>query len=304
MKNYLLNNDRIVELLSDNKLVIIDGGARGEIFKPMSLINKSIIQVIRFEPDADASIVNNGNDIIISKALWNQQQSIDINIAKEPSTSSVYPFNEALQRYIDPIKDSRKTTKIVSVDAISIDECLEKYSIKGIDFIKLDIHGAEYEALEGAAKALKNTLGLLVESWIVPVHIGQKTRGDIERLALNNGFYVFEENVVAKWGRKIDKFQKRQPIAVDTLFFKDILLNDAITDKVKIIKLIGLADLFEHYGFAWQLTMYAVDKKIIDVNLEKLIMNHLNHQNRMTFKNKIYAKLNRMVNQLNDCAFK
>ena len=238
MKSYLLNNDKIVELLSDNKLVVIDGGARGEVFKPMNLIHKSIIQVIRFEPDAGANIVNNGDDIIISKALWNQQQSINVNIAIEPSSSSVYPFNEALQAYIDPMKDTRKTAKVVTVDTISIDECLEKYPIKGIDFIKLDIHGAEYEALEGASKALKNTLGLLIESWIVPVHVGQKTRGDVERLALNNGFYVFEENVVAKWGRKADKFLKRQPIAVDTLFFKDTLLNDAIIDKIKMIKLI------------------------------------------------------------------
>ncbi|MFT6938130.1 MAG: hypothetical protein ACJA1N_002436 [Saprospiraceae bacterium] len=118
MKNYLLNNSKVVELLSNNKLVVIDGGARGEVFKPMNLLNKSIIQVVRFEPDADANIVNDSDDIVISKALWNKSQAIDVNIAIEPSTSSVYPFNTKLQTYIDPQLATRKTKKTVTVDAI------------------------------------------------------------------------------------------------------------------------------------------------------------------------------------------
>jgi hypothetical protein len=146
-------------------------------------------------------------------------------------------------------------------------------------------------------------LGLLVESWIIPVHLEQKTRGDVERLALDSGFYVFEENIISKWGRKTDRFMKRQPVAVDTLFFKDILLNNAINDKVKIIKLIGLADLFGHYGFAWQVTKYAIDNKILDKFWEGLILKHLESKSEMKLSNRLRAKLIRIVNQLNDCAF-
>ena len=271
MRKVLLNNDKIVNLLKNDKLIVIDGGARGTVFKPMNLLDKSILQVIRFEPDADANIVNNSDDIIISKALWNQSQSIEVNIAIAPSSSSVYPFNEKLQQYIDPQVDTRKTKKNVTVEATSIDECLRINNIKGVDFIKLDIHGAEYETLEGASESLKNTLGLLVESWVIPIHLGQKTRGDIERLALDNGFYVFEENVVAKWGRKPDLFLKRQPVAVDTLFFKDILINDVIDNEIKLIKLIGLADLFNHNGFALQLVEYAKKHELINKEIQGMI---------------------------------
>jgi FkbM family methyltransferase len=304
MKEYLFNDKDFIELLKDNRLIVIDGGARGTVFNPMNFINKAVIQVIRFEPDADATIVNNSDDIVISKALWNKSQAIDVNIAIESSSSSVYPFNSKLQQYIDPQVDTRKTKKRITVDAISIDECLEEYDIKTIDFIKLDIHGAEYETLEGASKALKNTLGLLIESWIIPVHIEQKTRGDVERLALDNGFYVFEENVVAKWGRNSNSFLKRQPVAVDTLFFNDTLLNDSVTSKVKMIKLIGLADLFRHYGFAVQLTKYGVEKGLINKSLGNKIFNHLKKQGKITLADRVREKLMRLLNEKNECAFK
>lgn len=304
MREYLFNDKEFINLLKNDKLVVIDGGARGTIFTPMNHIDKAIIQVIRFEPDADATIVNDSDDIVISKALWNKSQQIDVNIAIQGSASSVYPFNSKLQQYIDPKIESRKTKKRVTVDAISIDECLEQYNIKTIDFIKLDIHGAEYETLEGASEVLKNTLGLLIESWIVPVHIGQKTRGDVERLALDKGFYVFEENVVAKWGRNSNLFLKRQPIAVDTLFFNDTLLHDSIISKVKLIKLIGLADLFRHYGFATQLTKYGAEKGLIDKTLESKILNHLKQQGKITLIDRIREKLIRLLNNKNECTFK
>jgi FkbM family methyltransferase len=304
MREILLNNDKIVNLLKNDKLVVIDGGARGTVFKPMNLLKKSILQVIRFEPDADANIINDSDDIVISKALWNKSQSIKVNIAIEPSSSSVYPFNERLQKYIDPQVNTRKTKKEVVVDAMSIDECLKTYNIKGIDFIKLDIHGAEYETLEGASEVLRNTLGLLIESWVVPVHIGQKTRGDVERLALDNGFYVFEENVVAKWGRKPNLFLKRQPIAVDTLFFKDTLLNDIVDNEIKLIKLIGLADLFNHHGFALQLLEYAKEGQLISTEILQVISSHLNESGKVSLKDKIRAKLIRILSESDDCAFR
>jgi len=304
MRKILLNNAKIVNLLKEDKLVVIDGGARGTVFKPMNLLNKSILQVIRFEPDADASIINDSNDIVVSKALWNKSQSIDVNIAIEPSSSSVYPFNEKLQQYIDPQVHTRKTKKTVTVEAISIDECLATYDIKNIDFIKLDIHGAEYETLQGAKEVLKNTLGLLVESWLIPIHSDQKVRGDVERLALDNGFYVFEENVVAKWGRKPNSFLKRQPVAVDTLFFKDTLVNNAITDELKLIKLIGLADLFNHNGFALQLLGLAKKNQLIQEDILKVIAIHFDKKGKASLKDKLRSKLIRILSENDDGAFR
>lgn len=305
-KKYLLNTDAINEILHKNKIVVIDGGARGEIFKPFNLLNKNILQVIRFEPDPDATVVNTSdNDLIIRKALWKNDQEINVNIAYAGSTSSVYPFNRDLQKYIDPHYEVRKTKKVVVVDAVSLDTLKESKQIPPIDFIKLDIHGAEFEVLEGAKEVLKNTQGLLIESWILPIHKGQKVRSNVEALAFDKKFYVFEEYRRSEWTRMSTQYAKKQPVAVDTLFFKDPLLDNSIKDQIQAIKLIGLSELFGHDAYASQLTDYFESNKILDLKWHQFIKQHLIKNRQSLIKVKILKTMENLSKQLFDtCTFK
>ena len=113
MKNkYILNEKPIVELLSQNKIVVVDGGARGKVFPPLNQINTKIIKILRFEPEPDADIIHHANDdITFNNGLWHSKGKIDLNIAIEPSASSTYPFNVELQKNIDPHLKVRKTKK-------------------------------------------------------------------------------------------------------------------------------------------------------------------------------------------------
>ncbi len=305
MKNYILNESAIIDILKNDKIVVIDGGARGELFAPFNFVNREIIQVMRFEPDVDAEVVDStSNDLVFRKALWNSRGQIDINIAIQGSTSSVYPFNVELQKHIDPYINVRKTKEVVTVDTISLNELVEENNSMKIDFIKLDIHGAEYEVLEGASEVLKSTLGLLIETWVIPIHKGQKTRAHVEALAFDSGFYAFEEYSRSNWARKRDKFIKRQLITLDTLFFKDPILDKNVTDKVAAVKLIGMADLFEHNGYALQITEHFYNEKVLDEPLYKLIINHLNKNNKVSLKEKLLLKCQKFCDRMSVCAFK
>ncbi len=306
MKNYILNTPSIVELLSKNKIVVVDGGARGELFRPFNLVNKKIIKVLRFEPDSDATFTQNvdADELIIPKALWSKSGKIDINIAVEPSTSSVYPFNIALQEKIDPFINIRKTKQVVSVESISLDEFIDLNKNLKIDFIKLDIHGAEYEVLEGAKNVLETNLGLLIESWVLPIHKGQKTRAHVESLAYENKYYVFEEFHRSLWARNSSKFVKRQLVALDTLFFKDPILDNNIVDEIEAIKIIGLANLFEHNAYALQLCEDFYSKKILNKKFYELFSKHLNQHCRPTIKEKVLLKLQSLIRRLSYSAFK
>ncbi len=295
MRKVLLNQPFIKELLEGNKLVIIDGGARGDLFSPFNIVDEKILKVIRFEADAGAQIVSNEKEIVVPKALWNVSKTIQLNVAVEPSSSSVYPFNKQLQQHIDPLKSVRRTEREVELEAISIDEfCIQQGGLT-IDFIKLDIHGAEFEVLEGAINALKSTLGLLVESWILPIHKGQKTRASVELLAFEHQFYVFEENMRSMWGRKPKNYVKRQPVALDTLFFKDPLLDDTIKSEVEAIKLIGMAELFGHYGFVEQLVKKFDDEKVLSKDLSNKISSFVKSNCQPTLIDKIKFKFRKLA---------
>jgi hypothetical protein len=48
-----------------------------------------------------------------------------------------------------------KPTATVQVPQITLDHLAEKYGLKRIDWLKLDVEGAEYDAFLGAKKSLK-----------------------------------------------------------------------------------------------------------------------------------------------------
>ena len=225
------------------------------------------------------------------KALWNGSQQITLNIAMEPSVSSVFPFNRKLQEYIDPYLDKRRTRETTEVQAISLDDFSTEFEIPRIDFIKLDIHGSEYQVLEGSQVVLENTLGLLIESWVLPIHLGQKIRASVELLAYENGFYVFEEFHRSEWARKGNQFGKGQLVALDTLYFKDPILDENVVSLVDSIKLIGMADLFEHHAYALQLAEYFHEKEILDHKSFDIIIDCLHINCKSTLKEKVFLKM-------------
>ncbi len=80
--------------------------------------------------------------------------------------------------------------KYISMDTIRLDDLL--INEERIDFIKMDIDGAEYNALDGAANALKKTEKVLTEFY--PQGLKQFGIDPINYLELLtiSGFYLFE----------------------------------------------------------------------------------------------------------------
>lgn len=300
-QNNLLNNKKISKLLHNDPIVVLDGGARGELFSPFNQLSSTILKVMKFEPDPGAKIIHTENEIVVPKALYNKTGEITLNVAYEPTTSSVFPFNRELQKYIDPHQDVRRSKESITVECTSLDEFCKENSIPNVDFIKLDIHGCESEVLEGAKSMLSETTGLLVENWILPIHKGQKTRAAVELFLTNKGFYVFEEYVQSAWRRLGKKYHKRQPVTIDTLYFKDPLIDHNVKNKTQAIKLIGVAELFKHYGYAYQLAEYFYDNKIITNDIYSEIINHFDKYNNPTFiekmKDKLFSYLGELLTQ-------
>jgi len=88
------------------------------------------------------SIFSNSKIEIIPKAIWNSKCKLILFGNIEGSNSVL-------------INDNNHKTNVNMVDAISIDEFVRSRRIKKIDYIKLDIEGAEMEALRGALNTLK-----------------------------------------------------------------------------------------------------------------------------------------------------
>ena len=70
------------------KLVVIDGGAAGEISEPFD-IARSVIASVRFEPRGEDEIIKSSEDLYINGGLWSEDVNGVLYLAKDPTTSSI-----------------------------------------------------------------------------------------------------------------------------------------------------------------------------------------------------------------------
>jgi FkbM family methyltransferase len=182
-------------------------------------------------------------------------ETIKLHVAAEPSVSSVFPPNERLLRQFDAIYGYplRQTVRVLDVPGVSLDGALEsRPELPPPDLIKLDIHGAEYEALEGATRSLQRTLAVVVETWTLPIHTGQRLHADVECLLNRSGFRLFHTERVAEMSRKNlhGVLSRCQVVGYDNLYFREISNDMSI---VQLVKVIALSELYGHAAFALQL---------------------------------------------------
>jgi len=148
----------------------------------------------------------------------------------------------------------RRTVKKVKVDAIHLDGVFAEENMSP-HFLKLDIHGSEYEALEGAIQIIDQSVtGILIETWNIPVHIGQKTHGFIDHYLQEKGFFMFDQLAYSLWNRKgRNKMGSNTNIVTfESLYFKSI---DALEKhhKEELLAALAIANLFKQNAYAIQI---------------------------------------------------
>ena len=132
--------------------VVMDAGANcGHLSIYYSKLTGENGKIYAFEPDKiNIERINENinlnkdleNNIKIeSLLLWNENKMVDFYEAGTVGSSAVW------------IPD---TDKCVKKEAVRIDDWVRRNNINKLDFIKMDIEGAEIEALEGCVKTIQN----------------------------------------------------------------------------------------------------------------------------------------------------
>lgn len=133
-----------------NPSVIFDGGANvGDYSKT---VNKLIpdCKIFAFEPVESTYQILRSNTtdiekiIPVKKGLYKENGLTEINVFDSNEHSSLYNI-QGLE-----VQSDKKTT----IDLIRGDDFVKKNNIDSIDFLKLDIEGAEYDALLGFNQSL------------------------------------------------------------------------------------------------------------------------------------------------------
>ena len=209
-----------LNLLPNNgNITLCDVGAAGEI-EPRWRPYKKKLNYIGFEPDKRSreKILNKKKDFkeykILPFALANEHKTTNLFLCRKPRVSSLYEPNlNFLERFPNPKRfDVMQTEQMQCVTLDSID-------LPKVDFLKIDIQGAENDVIKGASSKLELAFGLEVEVEFLELYKRQPLFGDVCSQLSDLGFEFFDFINLGRWERDIFSGHG-QCIYADAIFFR------------------------------------------------------------------------------------
>lgn len=114
------------------------------------------------------------NVIVINKAVWNCRKKMPFYIRKFRGSHSLFPHVNARE---------------IMVEADTLDNIISDLNLRRVDFLTMDIEGAELEALEGAKKLLSKIPKIAVAAY--HVRNSEKTLKKVDGILIKNGFITW-----------------------------------------------------------------------------------------------------------------
>ena len=211
----------VSKLLSGKKLVALDVGAQGGFFNESIFSKKYNIffEPIVVEPiEAEAKKLSDQNYKVISKGLWSKNCKKKLYVlGKRSGSSSMYKPNEStfnlygFKKKDFPLFD---ISEEIDVECTTIQESLDKFNTKNLDFLKIDTQGSELEILKGLGDYLP--LMMKIEVQIVPMYENVPNWSELVN-------YLYKINYMTCEWVEIGSHITRTPAEIDMIFIPNYL---------------------------------------------------------------------------------
>lgn len=148
--------------------VVLDCGANVGVFTRVAL-DAGANKIIAIEPAPEnlecfrrnfAGEISAGKVVVVPKGVWNKEDVLTLHV--DPTNSAADSF----------ILEHKGEGAVAKVPLTTIDHLVAELKIDKVDFIKMDIEGAEPNALTGATQTLKKWKPrIAVSAYHVPDHV-------------------------------------------------------------------------------------------------------------------------------------
>jgi FkbM family methyltransferase len=93
--------------------------------------------------------------------------------------------------------------RTVTVETITLDKFCKENNIRSIDFIHMDVQGAELRVLQGALNSLRFIKAIWLEVSTIELYKDQPLAGDIETFMSDNGFAMVRDCLYGISGERL-----------------------------------------------------------------------------------------------------
>ncbi len=230
------------------------------------------LSIYGFDADADACDAANA-DIELRQINWiekhiplalsNKAQESTLYVTKHPMSSSLYPPNEPLISRFVGLPEVMNLDFTVEIETTTLDTYCNQEKIELIDFLQIDVQGAELQVLEGAKEILeRSVLAIQTEVEFCSLYIDQPLFTDIDIHLRKQGFALFHLKNCYRprvCSPVLSIERPGQLLWADAFYLRDLILEDVSTQRKtpdNILKLACIADILEFPDYALELLEY------------------------------------------------
>jgi FkbM family methyltransferase len=176
--------------LAEPPLVIVDVGAapllnEDDIFRP--LLDGGNCRVLGFEPFAETHQLRDEPWAMLPHLVGDGSPRTFYETSFGPSSSLYEPDLDVMSDFVG-LAESCTVVSTREVATVTLDSVVEDQ----VDFLKMDVQGAELDVLRGAERVLSDVLVIHAEVEFVPIYRNQPLFDDVFRFLRQRGFDLFD----------------------------------------------------------------------------------------------------------------
>jgi FkbM family methyltransferase len=219
--NYILTDSPLKKDLlklfkTDDKLTILDiGGCEGEeSIRYSRIFPFSSIYIFEPLPENQKLITGNlekykvENVILMPVAVSDEKGISEFHVSSghpdHESNELDWNFGNKSSSLLSPEKENNQKwllfDKQINVNTLTLHSFFVENKIDEVDFVHMDVQGAELKVLMGAKDCMKKIKAIWLEVADIELYKGQPLRVDIEDFMKYNGFYLVKSEIEGQVG--------------------------------------------------------------------------------------------------------
>lgn len=234
------------------------------------------LTIYGFEADADECKRMNQNlkernirhqEKHIPIALSNTQGKSQLYVTKEKMCSSLYePNHSYVSRFTNFLPEFLTLDYVSEIETTTLDSFCASELIDTIDFLQVDVQGAELNIFQGAQQIIKNsTLAIQTEVEFAPIYKNQPLFADVDNHLRQQGFFlqgfkglhcISKKSFPVEIKAGIPQYLSGQLLWSDAFYFQDLIGQSSPVSPEKLLKQACIADILYFPDYALELLEY------------------------------------------------
>ncbi|XWK86759.1 MAG: FkbM family methyltransferase [Phormidium sp.] len=228
--------------------------------------------IYAFDADADACEIANA-DLASRQVNWTEKHiplalsdtggEATLYVTQHPMCSSLFPPNEAYISRFSELIEYMSLDFTIDIETTTIEAFCQGEGITEIDFLKVDVQGADLKVLQGAKEILESSvLAIQAEVLFCELYQNQPLFGDVDRFLREREFTLFSLPVAFRHRQVspiVSEINPGQLLWGDAVYIRD-LLEERVREEFKIpdkiLKLACIADILNFPDYALELLEY------------------------------------------------